>query len=379
VSGEAASPPPPGAGLLLERALLLFLFAVLLLGVLLVLRPFATAILFGSILAIALWPLRDGLVGRGVKPSVAASLLLLLLLLIAVAPVLAVAPSLVATAEIGFRVGREAIENAPDVAPAWLTGLPFIGAQVAAGWERVMASETDIAALLAPYGAQIRGFVLSLGSAIVDSALQLVLSLAAAALLWTTGEAIGEALAHAARRLGGETALRSLRAAEGAVRSVAYGVVGTSILQGVLQGIGLAIAGVPGAALLGFLTLLFSISQVLGPLVIVTWAGAAWWLFQQGSTAWAIFMLAWGLLLVSSSDNVLRPLLIKRGVQMPLSLIILGVFGGFVAFGFLGLFIGPTLLAVAYVLLSAWRATPGLNPSGIGQWADGVKQPPDQR
>lgn len=358
MSGETPTPPPQGAGLLLERALLLFLFAVLVLGVLLVLRPFATAILFGSILAIALWPLRDALVERGVKPGVAASLLLLLLLLVAVAPVLAVAPSLVATAELGFRVARDAIENAPDAPPAWLTGLPFIGAQAGTWWERVMQGEANLPTLLAPYAAQIRGFVLGLGSAIVDSALQLVLSLAAAALVWTTGEAIGEALVHAARRLGGETALRSLRAAEGAVRSVAYGVVGTSILQGVLQGIGLAIAGVPGAALLGFLTLLFSISQVLGPLVIVTWAGAAWWLFQQGSMGWAIFMLAWGLLLVSSSDNVLRPLLIKRGVQMPLSLIILGVFGGFVAFGFLGLFIGPTLLAVAYVLLSAWRAAP---------------------
>jgi predicted PurR-regulated permease PerM len=337
---------------------------VLVLGVLLVLRPFATAIMFGSILAIALWPLRDALVKRGVKPGFAAGLLLLMLLVLAVGPVLALAPSLVATAEIGVHLAREAIANAPETPPDWLTGLPFIGAQAGAWWPRLMHGDASLAALLAPYAGQIRGFLLGLGAALVDSALQLVLSLAAAALVWTTGEAIGAALSHAAWRLGGATAIRSLRAAEGAVRSVAYGVVGTSILQGVLQGIGLAIAGVPGAALLGFLTLLFSISQVLGPLVIVTWAGAAWWLFQQGSTIWAIFMLAWGLLMVSSSDNVLRPLLIKRGAQMPLSLIILGVFGGFVAFGFLGLFIGPTLLAVAYVLLSAWRATPDQRASG---------------
>jgi predicted PurR-regulated permease PerM len=112
---------------------------------------------------------------------------------------------------------------------------------------------------------------------------------------------------------------------------------------------------VPAAALLGFLTLVFSISQILGPLVVVTWLGASWWLFEQGSTGWAIFMAAWGALAVSSGDNILRPLLIKRGVQMPLSLIILGVFGGFVAFGFLGLFIGPVLLAVGLVMLRAWR------------------------
>ena len=127
------------------------------------------------------------------------------------------------------------------------------------------------------------------------------------------------------------------------------------ILQAVLMGIGLAIAGVPGAGVLAFLTMIFSISQVLGPLVVVTWVGAAAWLFNQDQTGWAIFMLVWGALPVSGSDNIVRPLLIKRGSAMPLGLIILGVFGGLVAFGFLGLFIGPALLAVAHGLLQAWR------------------------
>jgi predicted PurR-regulated permease PerM len=121
------------------------------------------------------------------------------------------------------------------------------------------------------------------------------------------------------------------------------------------MGVGLAVAGVPGAAVLGFLTMIFSISQVLGPLVVVTWGGAAAWLYSEGSTGWAIFMLAWGAVAVSGSDNIVRPLLIQRGSAMPLGLIILGVFGGLIAFGFLGLFIGPALLAVAHGLLGAWR------------------------
>jgi predicted PurR-regulated permease PerM len=129
------------------------------------------------------------------------------------------------------------------------------------------------------------------------------------------------------------------------------------------MGIGLAIAGVPGAAVLGFFTLVFSISQVLGPLVVVTWAGAAAWLYGQGETGWAIFMLLWGLLLVSSSDNVVRPLLIKRSSAMPLGLIILGVFGGLIAFGFLGLFIGPAVLAVAHGLLRAWQEAGAHTPA----------------
>src|SRR5262249_52974397 len=100
---------------------------------------------------------------------------------------------------------------------------------------------------------------------------------------------------------------------------------------------------------------IFSISQVLGPLIVVTWAGAGAWLYSQGDTGWAVFMLAWGLILVSSSDNIVRPLLIKRSSTMPLGLIVLGVFGGLIAFGFLGLFIGPTLLAVSHGLLRAWQ------------------------
>jgi predicted PurR-regulated permease PerM len=155
--------------------------------------------------------------------------------------------------------------------------------------------------------------------------------------------------------LGGETAAEAITLAGGAVRGVAWGVVGTGLLQGVLMAIGLAIAGIPSAATLGFLTMVFSISQVLGPLVIAIWAGAAVWLYMQDATGWAIFMLIWGLVLVSSSDNVVRPLLIKRTVTMPLSLIIIGVFGGLIAFGFLGLFLGPTLLAVAHGLLRAWE------------------------
>lgn len=355
--GPAPTGPPPGAATqLVERALLLALVGGLMLGIVLVLRPFATAIMFGAILAIASWPLRQHLVGRGLRPGLAAGLLLLLMLVLLVVPLLLIAPGVVASIEGGVLEARDLVARAPREPPDWLRNLPLAGEWLAHGWEQIAGAQGNLLPLLAPYATQLRGVALGVASGLVESAVQILLSLAAAAMLWSSGDAIQAALAHAAGRLGGETARRSLETAAGAVRSVAYGVVGTSVLQAVLQGIGLAIAGVPNAVLLGFLTLIFSISQILGPLVIVTWLGAAWWLFDQGSTAWAVFMLAWGVLLVSGSDNVVRPLLIRRGVRMPLSLIILGVFGGFVAFGFLGLFIGPTLLAVAFVLLEAWRA-----------------------
>jgi len=359
-----APPPDPGSiGVTIERGLALVLVAGVLIGVLATLQPFATAILFGAILAIALWPLRVMLLARGFRRGRAALLLVSLVVAAIILPLLAMAPGLVSAIESGSATLRTMIELAPAQSPSWMADLPMIGGWISNTWARVAASQGEIGPLIAPYAGRIQAVLISVASGLADSTLQLLLALVVATMLWTSGEEIGETLKHVAVRLGGNTGAAVLEAAGGAVRSVAYGVVGTSVMQGILAGIGFAIAGVPAAALLGFLTLVFSISQVLGPLVVVTWAGAAWWLYDQGQTGWAIFMALWGALAVSSGDNVLRPLLIKRGVEMPLSLIILGVFGGFVAFGFLGLFIGPTLLAVGLVMLRAWQASTRNVPS----------------
>ncbi len=110
----------------------------------------------------------------------------------------------------------------------------------------------------------------------------------------------------------------------------------------------------PGAATLGFIASLLAICQIGGPLLILIWGGAAWWLFGQDHQAWGVFVIVWGLF-VGTIDNFIKPWLIGFGVEMPMSLTILGVFGGFLAFGFLGLFIGPTLIAIMFTLLQAWE------------------------
>jgi predicted PurR-regulated permease PerM len=143
-------------------------------------------------------------------------------------------------------------------------------------------------------------------------------------------------------------------------------VIGTALAQAALLALGLALAGVPGATTLGFVGLLLSISQIGAPLLVLIWGGAAWWLFGQGQAGWGSFLIGWGLL-VSMVDNILKPWLIGLGIRMPMSLTILGVFGGFIAFGFLGLFIGPTLLAVAFVLLQAWRTNAPGRPEDVAQ------------
>jgi predicted PurR-regulated permease PerM len=164
------------------------------------------------------------------------------------------------------------------------------------------------------------------------------------------------------RRLGGPIAERALDVAAGAIRGVAYGVVGTAAIQALLLAVGLAIAGVPGAAMLGFVALLLAISQIGSPLLVIIWGGAAWWLFAQDHQAWAAFMIVWGVF-VSTVDNFIKPWLIGFGIEMPMSLTILGVFGGFLTFGFLGLFIGPTLIAIMFTLLQTWRVAVSDHPA----------------
>jgi predicted PurR-regulated permease PerM len=326
------------------------------LGVLLVLRPFATALLFGAILAIATWPLRAALVRAGLGRGLVSALLLLAALLLMGLPVLVVGPRLaVQLVEATHRV-EAALATLSAAPPDWLAPLPLVGGPLARGWTDAARAGGDLHVVLEPYADWIRQSVIAAAQALADSVLQCVLAMIVAAMFWANGDLLGAALRDVFQRLGGAPAAEALEAAAGSLRSVAYGVVGTAMLQGFLMGLGAAIAGVPAPGLLGFVVMLLAISQIGAPLILLVWGGSAWWLFREGAQGWAVFMLLWGFLLVSMSDNVVRPWLIKQGVSMPLTLVILGVFGGFLSFGFLGLFIGPALLAVVFTLLKAWRA-----------------------
>jgi len=135
---------------------------------------------------------------------------------------------------------------------------------------------------------------------------------------------------------------------------VVYGILGTALAQAVAAGIGFLLAGVPGAALLALLTFFFSVVPIVG--TALAWGPAAIWLFHQGSTGWGIFMVIWGLG-VANIDNVVKPWLISQGSNMPFILIFFGVLGGAIAFGFIGVFLGPTLLAVGFRLVEQWSAS----------------------
>lgn len=340
----------------IERIVIVLLFGGLLIGVFEVLRPFTTAILFGGILAIAAWPCRQALVQRAaLSRGWAGTLLLLLSIALVAVPLLLVTPHLVEQVRIGVQRAQSYLAAAPE-APAWLTTLPFVGDKLGSAWVHLVTTEVDIFALWRQYASPIEKMLLVVAQGLADSAVQVVLSLAVATTFWINGEAVVDILRVSLRRLGGSTAHQVVDVAAGAIRGVAYGVVGTAAIQAIVLAVGLAVAGVPGAAMLGFLALLLAISQIGAPLLVLIWGGAAWWLLNQEHQLWAILMIIWGVL-VSMIDNFIKPWLIGFGVKMPISLTILGVFGGFVAFGFLGLFIGPALIAVMFHILQAWRAS----------------------
>jgi predicted PurR-regulated permease PerM len=182
--------------------------------------------------------------------------------------------------------------------------------------------------------------------------LQFLLTVAISAILYARGEAAASGVVRFGRRLAGDRGEQVVKLAGQAIRAVALGVVVTALVQTMLAGIGLAVAGIPFAALLTAVVLLLCIAQI-GPLLVLV--PAVIWLFWTGSTAWGTALAVWTVV-VGMLDNVLRPILIKRGADLPLLLIFGGVIGGLIAFGIIGLFVGPVVLAVTYTLLKEWIA-----------------------
>jgi predicted PurR-regulated permease PerM len=191
--------------------------------------------------------------------------------------------------------------------------------------------------------------------------LEFLLTTIIAALVYTNGEIAASGVVRFARRLAGERGERSVRLATQAIRSVALGVVLTALIQAVLGGVGLAVAGVPFFVILSAVMFLLAIAQ-LGPLAVLL--PAVIWLYWRGSSGWGTALLAWTVV-VTPLDNILRPILIRKGLDLPLILIFAGVIGGLIAFGLVGIFVGPVILAVGHTLLVAWvveAAPPSLEP-----------------
>jgi len=247
--------------------------------------------------------------------------------------------------------GRRLIDEGPPDPPEWVGQIPLIGGRVQAYWASIAHDSASLVADLGQYLQPLRTFALASGAGIAQGVLQLTLSILVAFFLYRDGEAISERLTASVGRIAGDRGRHLIGIATATMRGVVYGILGTAIAQGVLAAIGFWFAGVPAAPLLGLLTFFLSPVPVGPPLV---WAPAAFWLFSHGQTGWAIFMLIWGVAVVSSVDNVIKPLIISHGSNLPFILVLLGVLGGVIAFGFIGVFLGPTLLAIGFALIEDW-------------------------
>jgi predicted PurR-regulated permease PerM len=263
------------------------------------------------------------------------------------------------------------LDAGPPAPPAWLAKIPLVGPSATERWRTLAADSTKLVEaakrLVEPVGTWLLQTGLKLGAGLI----QLVLSILITFFLLRNGLAVGAKVAAVVERIGGLRGTLLLKLAGDTVRGVVYGILGTALVQAVMAGIGFVIAGVPGAALLAFLVFFLSVVPMGPPLVMFP---AAFWLFHQGSTGWGVFMLIWGLL-VSTVDNFVKPWLISQGSDMPLILILFGVLGGAMAFGFIGVFIGPTLLAVGYRLIQEWSTSGATAPATRPDRTDKPAQP----
>ncbi len=327
---------------------------IIIVGSYLVLHPFIPAILFSAVVCSATWPLyvrlRNALWGRS---ALAALVMTLLLIALVIGPSVLLAVSLADNVTVMVEAGKAALERGPIQPPAWLRKFPMVGEMLADYWQRLVSSSESLAAQSQGLLEPARNFLVGAGKTVGQGLLQLALAMFIGFFFYRDGEALALALRKALDRLAGGLGRELLQTIQTTVTGVVHGIFGTALAQAVVALVGFLIAGIPAPFLLAAATFFLSILPIGPPLV---WGGATLWLVLEGQIGWAVFMALWGLLAISTIDNFVKPYLISRSSDLPLLLIVLGVFGGVVAFGFIGVFIGPPVLAVGLTLVQLWIA-----------------------
>ena len=340
----------------IEQWITLAVLVLLLVGCFLVLQPFLTALLWAIVLSCTTWPTFQRLQRATRNRSTLSALLMTLAIaIVLLAPFVFVGVTLAESANQLLGLGKKFVEEGPPEPPAWVAQIPMVGGHLRDYWAGFAHNSGALLDEVRKFIEPLRAVAIAGGGVIAAGILQLSLSVLIAFFLYRDGETLAERLTSAVSRLAGERGQRLIGVAANTMRGVVYGIIGTAIAQGVVAGIGFLIAGVPGAPLLGLVTFFLSPVPIGPPLV---WIPAAIWLFNHGSTGWAIFMVIWGVAVISSVDNVIKPLIISRSGNLPFILVLLGVLGGVVAFGFIGLFLGPTLLAIGYAIVRDWNPQP---------------------
>jgi len=317
-----------------------------------VLRPFLGALAWATMIVVATWPLMlwvEKAVGN--RRWLAATIMTLIPLVLVIVPLTAAIRTIVVNVNTIGNWIRALSEFQVPAPPTWLAGLPFVGDNATQLWQEVATEGVDVLTTkLAPYaGAFTRHFASEIGSFGVVF-VQFLLTVVIAAILYAGGEHAAVWVRRFGARLAGHRGEHMVVLSAQAIRGVALGVVVTALVQALIGGIGLAIARVPFAAVLTALMFMLAVAQIgAAPVMVV----AVIWLYWTGAAGWGTFLLV-VTIVVGTLDNFLRPILIKKGADLPLLLIFAGVIGGLIGFGLLGIFVGPMVLAVTYTLLRAW-------------------------
>lgn len=334
-----------------ERSIGLLAIAIIVFACFWIARPLLGVLVWGALISITLAPLHR-VIARllGNRPKWAATLLVLVLLALLVVP-LSLLPGSIerAISAISKMTNNWTELNLPPP-PAWVGDFPLFGPNISAKWAALSNNSQELLANVKPFVGPAFQWLAAQGASLGLSVLQILISIVLAGIFLVSESGTTAALERIARRLGGTSGENLLRLAVRTVRNVAQGVIGTALIQGTLSGIGFAIAGIPLALALGVLSFGTSMLQIGTWLV---WIPAALWLSYQGETEWALFTAVLGVI-INVLDNFIKPLLIGRSADVPLWIIFIGVIGGILTIGFVGIFIGPIVMAAGYTIITSW-------------------------
>lgn len=334
-----------------ERAIGLLTIGLLIAACIKIVAPFTGALIWSTIIAVAAWPVFEGLTRRlGGRAGIAATLITVAILLVIAMPVALLINSLAEHVQGVLHITEDVSSLRLPGPPEWVNRVPLIGPEIESRWLAAVENLETTLTKIRPWIGKAATWTVSQGAHLTLSLLEFLLATVLAGFLFVHGKSLAGLLERFASAIAGESGTGLVHTAGLTIRSVTIGVMGTALIQSVLTALGLLLAGVPGALLLWFASFLLATLQLGTALV---WIPAAIWLEIHDQTGWMIFLVVWGLF-VNTIDNFIKPYLIAQGSGTPLAIVFLGVIGGMLAWGFIGIFIGSTLLAVSHALLKAW-------------------------
>jgi predicted PurR-regulated permease PerM len=333
-----------------ELIIRLSVLGILLYWSFLILQPFITIAIWSVVLTVALYPVYDWIVVlSGGRRRLAAAVLTILSLLVVIGPATWLLLGLIDS----FRVVSERLDLSTLVLPSppdTIRGWPLIGEPLYQFWELASSNLAAALAKIAPHLKPLGSTLLYIGAGAGAGAIQFFVAIIVAGFLFSPAPMLVDAVRMFSQRIASGRGEEFIQLASGTIRAVSRGVIGISALQAFFAGLGLMVAGIPGATVITSAVLILGIIQIGPSIVLIPLIIWSWWTME---TTTALLFTAY-MIPVNLLDNILRPFVLGRGLDTPVLVILIGVIGGTISYGITGLFLGPIVLAVIWNLLTAW-------------------------